>query len=115
MKERSNRMPTIQRAVKCYINGAPEISPNGLFIGVASGKIFYLVSPASMEVLVGVQTANSFSCKLTDDHVFLKHYEDEDSSMISLQETKLISAYRGTRSSEQCEEIGLQFVICNEF
>ena len=107
MLERTDRMPTISLAVKGMIGAAPEISPNGLFIGVAASEVLILLSPASMEVLVKIQTAFSVLCKLTDDHVFLKHGKDLEWSMISLQETKLISAYRGTKSSEHCEENGL--------
>ena len=70
-----------------------------------------------MKLLIQIQIEASHFCKLTDEHVFIKHSGNANNewTMISLKDTKLISAYRGIKFDEKCEEKGLQFVICNEF
>ena len=73
------------------------ISPNGLFIAVTGKKYLYIIDPVNMRLLNGSYVKESHYCKLTDEHVFIKHSDanNEEWTIVSLKETELIKSYKG--------------------
>ena len=82
---------------------------------MVTDKTLNLIDPISLEVMCNTIIPNSNYCKITDNHVFIKHSNanEKEWTVVSLKETKLCTINRGIETKVK-DEKNLQYLIANE-